>query len=218
MKEISAKKLIIAILPFVVFFYLAGKASQAYRLAIGTDTSAKFLNLQTGFAAAFENPLPSMHPHDLIAGAIGAIMIALMLQIKKQNAKKFRKGIEFGSACWGSAADIKPYADPDFENNIILTQTERLMMNNRPKNPAHARNKNVLVIGGSGSGKTRFYVKPNLMQCVSKSYPVSFCLTDPKGTILLECGQLMQRSGYEIKILNTINFAKSMKYNPLLCY
>jgi type IV secretion system protein VirD4 len=136
------------------------------------------------------------------------------LQIKKQNAKKYRKGIEYGSARWGTPADIAPFIDPDFENNIILTQTERLTMDSRPKNPAHARNKNVLVIGGSGSGKTRFFVKPNLMQCVSKTFPVSFLCTDPKGTMLLEVGQLLRRSGYDIKVFNTVNFSKSMKYNP----
>lgn len=214
MKSIDVKKLVILNLPFALFFYLADKSGQAFRLAYGADISAKVLNLQGGFAAAFKNPLPSFHPQDLLVGAIGAVILFLALQIKKQNAKKYRKGIEYGSARWGTAADIAPYIDPVFDNNVILTQTERLMMNNRPKNPAHARNKNVLVIGGSGSGKTRFFVKPNLMQCQSKDYPVSFCVTDPKGTILLECGQLLRRSGYEIKILNTINFAKSMKYNP----
>jgi len=209
MKDVTAKKLLVAILPPVVFFYLSGKACQAFRLAIGTDISAKVLNLQSGLAAAFENPLPSLHPQDLIAGAIGAVMIVLMLQIRKQNAKKFRKGIEHGSARWGTPADIRPYADPDFYNNVLLTQTERLTMNSRPKNPAHARNKNVLIIGGSGSGKTRFFVKPNLMQLHS-----SYLVTDPKGTVILEVGQLLQRAGYDIKIFNTVNFSKSMKYNP----
>jgi len=214
LRDINVKKLIILNLPFAVFFYLADKAGQAFRLADGADMSAKTLNLGGGFSAAFANPLPSFHPQDLLVGVIGAAIIALMLHMKKQNAKKFRKGMEYGSARFGTPADIKPFIDPDPENNVILTQTERLTMNSRPKNPAHARNKNVLVIGGSGSGKTRFYVKPNLMQCVSKSFPVSFCVTDPKGTILIECGKLLRRSGYEIKILNTINFAKSMKYNP----
>ena len=176
--SVNAKKLIITLLPLAAFFYLAGKASQAFRLAVGTDTSAKIMNLQTGFAAAFENPLPSIHPHDLVAGLVGAAVIALMLQMKKQNAKKYRKGIEYGSARWGTPADIKPYIDPDFYNNVLLTQTERLTMDNRPKNPAHARNKNVLIIGGSGSGKTRFFVKPNLMQLHS-----SYLCTDPKGSL-----------------------------------
>ena len=214
MKNIDVKKLVILNLPFALFFYLADKAGQAFRLAYGADIGAKVLNLQGGFTAAFKNPLPSFHPQDLLVGVVGAAILFLALQIKKQNAKKYRKGIEYGSARWGTHADIAPYIDPVFDNNVILTQTERLMMNNRPKNPAHARNKNVLVIGGSGSGKTRFFVKPNLMQCQSKDYPVSFCVTDPKGTILIECGQLLRRSKYEIKILNTINFSKSMKYNP----
>ena len=215
MMDINAKKIIITLIPHTVFFYFAGKTSQAFRLAAGADMSAKVINIQKGFAVAFENPLPSLHPHDLIAGLVCAVLIALMLQMKKENAKKIRKGVEHGSARWGTANDIKPFIDPVFENNIILTKTERLTMDSRPKNPAHARNKNVICIGGSGSGKTRFYVKPNIMQCISQRYPVSFCVTDPKGTILLEVGQLLQRCGYEIRILNTINFKKSMKYNPL---
>jgi len=210
MKDLDIKKLIISNLPFVVFFYLFGKMGQAFRLAEGADLSARLLNIQSGFAAAFSNPLPSFHPQDLIVGAVGAALIALMLHNKKKNAKKYRKGTEYGSARWGTPADIKPYIDPVFEKNVLLTQTERLMMESRPKNPAHARNKNVLVIGGSGSGKTRFFVKPQLMQMHS-----SYCVTDPKGSILIECGKLLQKlGGYEIKILNTINFAKSMKYNP----
>jgi len=214
MKQLDMKKFLILNLPFVLFFYLADKTGQAFRLAAGVDISQKVLHLNGGFAAAFVSIAPSFHPQDLLVGIIGAALVALALQMKKANAKKYRKGIEYGSARWGTAADIAPYIDPDFENNVLLTQTERLTMNGRPKNPATARNKNVLVIGGSGSGKTRFFVKPNLMQCVSKDYPVSFVCTDPKGTILLEAGQLLRRCGYEIKILNTINFAKSMKYNP----
>ena len=209
MRNVDIKKVIIKLLPFVMFFYLADKVGQAFRLANGTDISAKVLNLSSGFSAAFKNPLPSFHPQDLLVGAIGAALIAVALQIKKQNAKKYRRGIEYGSARWGTPADIAPFIDPDFYNNVILTQTERLTMNSRPKNPGHARNKNVLVIGGSGSGKTRFFVKPNIMQMHS-----SYVVTDPKGTVLLEVGQLLQRGGYEIKILNTVNFAKSMKYNP----
>ena len=214
MKNIDAKKLIIKALPLILFFFLFNKTGQAFRLAQGADMSAKLLNIQGGFAVAFANPLPSFHSQDSIVGLAGAAFIVLALQIKKQDAKKYRRGVEYGSARWGTPADIKPYIDPVFENNVLLTQTERLMMSSRPKNPAHSRNKNVLVIGGSGSGKTRFFVKPNLMQCTSKDYPVSFCITDPKGTILLECGKLLQRTGYKIKILNTINFAKSMRYNP----
>ena len=209
MKDITPKKLMITIMPLVVFFYLAGKTSQAFRLAAGTDVSAKMLNIGGGFSAAFSDPLPSLHPHDLVAGVIGAVVIALMIQMRKQNAKKFRKGIEHGSARWGTPADIRPFVSPDFYNNVILTQTERLTMDNRPANPAHARNKNVLIIGGSGSGKTRFFVKPNIMQLHS-----SYLVTDPKGTVILEVGQLLQRAGYEIKIFNTVNFKKSMKYNP----
>lgn len=212
--KIDTKKLIIKALPFVLFFFLFDKAGQAFRLSVGADVSAKLLNIQGGFAAAFAIPLPSFHPQDLIVGVVGAAIVGLALQIKKSNAKKYRKGIEYGSARWGTPADIAPYIDPVFENNVLLTNTERLMMNSRPKNPAHARNKNVLVIGGSGSGKTRFFVKPNLMQCTSTAYPVSFCVTDPKGSVLLECGKLLQRCSYDIKILNTVNFAKSMRYNP----
>ena len=213
MKNLDIKKLIIANLPFALFFYLFGKIGQAFRLAEGADVSARLLNIQSGFAAAFSNPLPSFHPQDLIVGAVGAALIALMLHNKKKNAKKYRKGTEYGSARFGTPADIAPFIDPDFDNNVLLTQTERLTMDARPKNPAHARNKNVLVIGGSGSGKTRFFVKPNIMQMHS-----SYCVTDPKGTVLLEVGQLLQRGKYDIKFFNTVNFSKSMKYNPLLCY
>ncbi|MCL2817644.1 MAG: type IV secretory system conjugative DNA transfer family protein, partial [Clostridiales bacterium] len=203
------KKYIISNLPFALFFWLADKAGQAFRLALGTNMSQKVLNLNGGFAAAFKNPLPSFHPQDLLVGLIGAGLVALMLHMKKANAKKYRRGMEYGSARWGTPADIAPFIAPDFYNNVILTQTERLTMDSRPKNPAHARNKNVLVIGGSGSGKTRFFVKPQLMQMHS-----SYVVTDPKGTILSEVGQLLRRGGYEIKVLNTVNFAKSMRYNP----
>jgi len=216
MKSLNVKKLIIKALPFVMFFYLFGKIGEAFRLAQGADLSGKLMNIQGGFAAAFAVHLPSLHSQDMLVGIVGAAIIVLMLQIKKSNAKKYRKGVEYGSARWGTPADIAPYIDPVFKNNVILTQTERLMMNSRPKNPAHARNKNVLVVGGSGSGKTRFFVKPNLMQCGTKTQPVSFCITDPKGTVILECGKFLQRSGYEIRILNTINFKKSMKYNPFV--
>jgi type IV secretion system protein VirD4 len=212
MKDIDVKKLLIKALPFVIFFYLADKAGQAFRLSNGTDVSAKVLNLKAGFASAFTNPLPSVHPQDLIVGVAGATLIFLALQIKKQNAKKWRKGIEYGSARWGTPADIAPFIDPVFDKNILLTQTERLTMESRPKNPAHARSKNVLVIGGSGSGKTRFFIKPQLMQLHS-----SYCITDPKGTLISETGQLLVRGGYEVRVLNTINFKKSMKYNPFSC-
>ena len=155
--------------------------------------------------------MPSIYPLDLLVGIVGAVIIRLIVYVKWKNAKKYRKGAEYGSARWGNAEDIKPYIDPDFQNNIILTQTERLTMNSRPKQPKYARNKNVVVIGGSGSGKTRFFVKPNLMQLHS-----SYVLTDPKGTVLIECGKLLQRGGYKIKVLNTINFKKSMRYNPFV--
>ena len=163
----------------------------------------------TVFSAAFSSIAPSFHPADLLIGIAGAVIVRLIIYVKGKNAKKYRKGMEYGSARWGTAEDIKPYTDPVFENNIPLTQTERLTMNSRPKQPKYARNKNILVIGGSGSGKTRFFVKPSLMQMHS-----SYVVTDPKGTVLIECGKLLQRGGYQIKVLNTINFKKSMKYNP----
>jgi type IV secretion system protein VirD4 len=209
MKDIDVKKFLIKALPFFVFFWLFDKAGQAFHLSNGTDVSAKVLNLKAGFASAFTNPLPSVHPQDLIVGVAGAALIFLALQIKKQNTKKWRKGIEYGSARWGTPADIDPFIDPVFDKNILLTQTERLTMESRPKNPAHARSKNVLVIGGSGSGKTRFFIKPQIMQLHS-----SYCITDPKGTLISETGQLLVRGGYEVRVLNTVNFAKSMKYNP----
>ena len=208
------KKLIIANLPYLLFVYLFGKLGQAYRLAEGIDLSQKLLHFADGCAAAFESAAPSFHPTDLLIGVAGAAALRLMVYCKGKNAKKYRKGVEYGSARWGGPKDIAPYIDPNFYNNILLTQTERITMNNRPKDPKTARNKNVLVIGGSGSGKTRFFVKPNLMQCVSKDYPTSFVITDPKGTIVLECGNAMLKNGYKVRILNTINFKKSMHYNP----
>ena len=167
-----------------------------------------------GLTAAFENAMPSFHPADLLVGILCAAGIRLAVYVKGKNAKKYRKNVEYGSARWGNSEDIRPYMDPDFENNIILTQTESLTMNDRPPDPKTARNKNVLIIGGSGSGKTRFWLKPNLMQCTSKKYPVSFVVTDPKGSIVTECGKMLLHFGYELKILNTINFKKSMHYNP----
>lgn len=211
MKQINYKKLIISNIPYVFFVYLFDKVGQAVRLAPGADISEKILNITQGFSEAFSNALPSVHPLDLLIGIVGAVVIRLIVYFKGKNARKYRKGAEYGSARWGNAEDIKPYIDPDFQNNIILTQTERLTMNSRPKQPKYARNKNVVVIGGSGSGKTRFFVKPNLMQLHS-----SYVLTDPKGTVLIECGKLLQRAGYRIKVLNTINFRKSMHYNPFV--
>jgi DNA invertase Pin-like site-specific DNA recombinase len=203
------KKLLILNAPYLLFVYLFDKIGQAVRLSPGTDLSGKVLSLADGFSAAFTNPLPSLAPMDLLIGIVGAVLIRLMVYFKGKNAKKYRKGIEYGSARWGNAEDIKPYTDPVFQNNVLLTQTERLTMNSRPKQPKYARNKNILVIGGSGSGKTRFFVKPNLMQMHS-----SYVVTDPKGTVLVECGKLLQRGGYRIKVLNAINFKKSMRYNP----
>ena len=203
------KKLLILNLPYLLFVYLFDKVGAAVRLSPGADASAKLLHLRDGFTAAFSSAAPSFHPADLLIGIAGAVIVRLIIYVKGKNAKKYRKGMEYGSARWGTAEDIKPYTDPVFENNIPLTQTERLTMNSRPKQPKYARNKNILVIGGSGSGKTRFFVKPSLMQMHS-----SYVVTDPKGTVLIECGKLLQRGGYRIKVLNTINFKKSMKYNP----
>ena len=203
------KKMLILNAPYLIFVYAFDKIGQAFRLAPGADLTGKLLSIGDGFSAAFSNALPSFDPMDLLIGIAGAAIIRLAVYMKGKNAKKYRKGIEYGSARWGNAEDIKPYIDPVFENNVLLTQTERLMMSSRPKHPKYARNKNVLVIGGSGSGKTRFFVKPNLMQMHS-----SYVVTDPKGTVLIECGKLLQRGGYKIKVLNTINFKKSMRYNP----
>jgi len=213
-KPHTLKRFVIRFIPFAVIFWLADKAGQAFRLTAGKDVSTKVLNIQTGFAAAFENPLPSFVPQDLLVGLVGAALFALALHMRKLNAKKFRIDEEYGSARWGRPEDIAPFLDKNPENNIILTQTEGLTMNPRPAQPQYARNKNMLVIGGSGSGKTRFVLKPNLMQCRSKDYPVSFVVTDPKASILIECGRMLRRHGYRIKVLNTINFKKSMHYNP----
>ena len=215
------KKLLLLNAPYLIFVYLFDKVGQAVRLSPGLDMSEKLLHLGNGFTAAFANAAPSFAPSDLLIGIAGAALIRLLVYVKGKNAKKYRKGIEYGSARWGTAEDIKPFIDPVFQNNVLLTQTERLTMNSRPKQPKYARNKNILVIGGSGSGKTRFFVKPNLMQCSAdgsrngkNAIPVSYIVTDPKGTVLIECGKLLKRSGYRIKVLNTINFKKSMKYNP----
>lgn len=210
----KTKKLLLMNLPYLFVALFATKFGQAWRLAAGSDASTKLLHLMDGLTAAFSSPLPSFYPTDLAVGVLLAAALRLAVYVKGRNAKKFRKNVEYGSARWGKAEDIKPYIDPVFENNVILTQTERLTMNSRPKNPKTSRNKNVLVVGGSGSGKTRFFIKPNLMQCDSKDYPVSFVVTDPKGSIVVECGNLLRRRGYRIKILNTINFKKSMRYNP----
>ncbi len=213
-KPVNIKKIILPNLPYLLFVLLGTKCGQAARLAPGMDFSQKALHILDGFRLAFKSLLPSFHPADLLVGLLIAAALRLAVYVKGKNAKKFRKNMEYGSARWGNAQDIAPYVDPAFENNIILTQTESLTMNSRPKDPKTARNKNVLVIGGSGSGKTRFFIKPNLMQCQSKDYPVSFVVTDPKGSIVVECGRLLEKNNYRIKIFNTINFSKSMHYNP----
>ena len=202
-------KLLVLNLPYLLFVYLFAKCGQAYRLAAGVDASAKLLHLTGGISAALANPLPSLHPFDLCVGVAGAVAVRLIVYSKGKNAKKYRKGEEYGSARWGTAKDIEPFMAPKFADNIILTKTERLMMSNRPPDPKNARNKNVLVVGGSGSGKTRFWLKPNLLQCHS-----SYVVTDPKGSIVVECGNALLKNGYKLKILNTINFKKSMHYNP----
>ena len=214
MKTVNIKKAILPNLPYAFIALYATKLGQAARLSPGADFSAKALHIMEGFAAAFQSALPSFHPIDLCVGVAAAIAIRLAVYIKGKNAKKYRKNVEYGSARWGNSDDIRPYVDPVFENNIILTQTERLTMNSRPKDPKTARNKNVLVVGGSGSGKTRFFIKPNLMQCTSDARPVSFVVTDPKGGLICEVGHLLRRNKYRIRVVNTINFKKSMHYNP----
>ena len=208
------KKWILPNLPYVGIVLFATKLGQAIRIAPGADFSGKVLHMMDGMHAAFSTAVPSFHPLDLCVGVLGAAAIRLTVYVKGKNAKKFRKNTEYGSARWGTHEDIAPYIDADARNNVILTQTEKLTMNNRPKDPKTARNKNVLVIGGSGSGKTRFWLKPNLMQCNSEKYPCSFVVTDPKGSVVVECGKMLRRFGYRIKIFNTINFKKSMHYNP----
>ena len=197
-------------LPYLMIALYATKIGQAWRLAEGTDAAHKLLTLMDTLSAAFASPLPSFEPHDLCVGLLLGACFRLFIFIKDSEKKKYRKGREYGSARWGTPEDIKPFIDPVFANNVILTQTERLTMSSRPKNPAYARNKNVLIIGGSGSSKTRFWLKPNLMQCHS-----SYVVTDPKGSLIVECGRLLKRNGYRIKVMNTINFGKSMHYNPL---
>ena len=204
----SIKKIILPNLPYLFIALFATKLPQAWRLAEGVDASEKLLHLLDSLAGAFRSPLPSFHPLDLCIGILIAAAIRLAVYLKAKNAKKYRKNVEYGSARWGTREDIAPFMDADPRRNIILTQTEGLMMSNRPKNPKDARNKNVLVVGGSGSGKTRFFIKPNLMQMHS-----SYVVTDPKGTVLVECGKMLEKGGYVIKSLNTINFRKSMHYN-----
>nr|WP_330396740.1 type IV secretory system conjugative DNA transfer family protein [Blautia sp. An81] len=206
---VNKKKLILMNLPYILAGYFCDKIAWLWRVSPGKNASDKMMEAMNGLNDLFSNPLPSFFPKDLLIGIVGGVTLRLVVYFKAKNAKKFRQGVEYGSARWGNAKDIEPYVDPVFENNVILTETERLMMSGRPKQPKYARNKNILVIGGSGSGKTRFFVKPNLMQMHS-----SYVVTDPKGTVLVECGKMLLKNGYKVKVLNTINFKKSMHYNP----
>ena len=231
-KTLDIKKLILLNMPYILLGLFATNFGEAWRMAQGADASEKFLSLVTALPGALQSFWPSLHPLDLLVGLCCGVGLRLAVYLKSKNAKKYRHGLEYGSARWGTREDIAPYVDPVFQNNVILTKTESLTMNSRPKDPKTARNKNVLVIGGSGSGKTRFWLKPNLMQMHS-----SYVVTDPKGTILVECGKMLQRGApklgkdgkpmkdkhgkviyepYRIKVLNTINFKKSMHYNPLV--
>ena len=209
MNRINLKKLLILNIPYILVGLFATNFGEAWRLAEGADSSAKILGFFYALPVALGNPLPSFYPLDLLVGIACGAGLRLAVYLKSKNAKKYRHNVEYGSARWGTAKDIEPFTAPKFEDNIILTKTERLMMSNRPKNPANARNKNVLIIGGSGSGKTRFWLKPNLLQIHS-----SYVVTDPKGSIVIECGNALLKHGYNIKIFNTINFRKSMHYNP----
>ena len=206
---VNKKQIALKCAPYVIFGYVLNKVSWLYGQQAGDNTLQNVLDTINGIGGAFHNPLPSFLPRDLLVGVGCGIGFRMVVYYKAKNAKKFRQGVEYGSARWGTAKDIEPYVDPVFENNVLLTATERLMMSGRPKQPKYARNKNILVIGGSGSGKTRFFVKPNLMQMHS-----SYVVTDPKGTVLVECGRMLSENDYRIKVLNTINFAKSMHYNP----
>ena len=205
----KTKKLLILNLPYFIAGLVCTNLGEAWRIAEGADMSEKLLGFLSALGAAFSNPMPSLHPLDLLIGVCCGAGLRLAVYLKGKNVKKYRHGMEYGSARWGTQKDIEPFEDPVFANNVILTRTERLMMGNRPKNPANARNKNVLVVGGSGSGKTRFWLKPNLLQCHS-----SYVVTDPKGDIVIDCGQALLKNGYSIRIFNTINFRKSMHYNP----
>ena len=209
LKGADTKKLVLLNIPYILVGYFCDKVAWLWRVSPGNNASDKMMAVMNSFDTLFSNSLPSFHPRDLLIGTGCGIALRLVVYYKAKNAKKFRQGVEYGSARWGNAKDIEPYMDSVFENNVLLTQTERLLMSGRPKQPKYARNKNILVIGGSGSGKTRFFVKPNLMQMHS-----SYVVTDPKGTVLVECGKMLKKGGYAIKVLNTINFAKSMHYNP----
>lgn len=209
MNKKDIKRLLILNVPYILVGLFATNLGEAWRLAEGADSSAKILGFISTLPIALQNPMPSFYPLDLLVGIIAGAGLRLAVYLKAKNAKKYRHNVEYGSARWGTVKDIEPFMTPKFEDNVILTKTERLMMSNRPKNPAHARNKNVLIIGGSGSGKTRFWLKPNLLQMHS-----SYVITDPKGSIVIECGNALEKNNYNIKIFNTINFRKSMHYNP----
>ena len=215
MSKKKLSKLLALYLPYVVIGLLATNLGEAWRLAAGKELGDKIVSLMDTLPAAFSNPLPSLRPFDLFIGLCCGAGMRLAVYLKGKNAKKYRHGMEYGSARWGTPKDIEPFMAPKFADNIILTKTERLMMSNRPPDPKNARNKNVLVVGGSGSGKTRFFIKPNLLQCDSKNFPVSFVVTDPKGSIGVECGEALLKHGYKLKFFNTINFSKSMRYNPM---
>ncbi len=206
---IDIKKYVIRALPYVLIGLFSTNFGEAWRLTVGNTSGEKLLGLMVTIPEAFENFMPSLHPFDLAIGACCGAAFWLAVYLKGKNAKNFKHNVEYGSARWGTAKDIEPFIDPKFENNVILTQTERLTMSSRPKNPANARNKNVLIVGGSGSGKTRFFIKPNILQMHS-----SYVVTDPKGTLVIEVGNALEKNGYDIKIFNTINFKKSMHYNP----
>lgn len=233
LQRTDKKKLLLLNFPYVLFAYFFNKICWLYRVSVGESAWDKFMATLNYFERAFESPLPSFHYRDLCYGILGGLAVRLIVYYRVKNAKKYRQGVEYGSARWGTEKDIQPYVDPVFENNILLTETERLMMSGRPKEPKYARNKNILVIGGSGSGKTRFFVKPNIMQMHS-----SYVVTDPKGTVLIEVGKLLAKGPpvtdeygklvrdkegkvvhepYKIKVLNTINFKKSMHYNRVTC-
>ena len=210
----KTKRLILLNLPYVLVGLLSTNIFEAWRIAQGANMSEKLLGFMTVLGTAFSNPMPSLYPTDLLLGICCGAALRLAVWIKGRNAKKYRHGAEYGTARWGNAEDIRPFVDEDPKNNVILTRSESLTMNNRPKDPKTARNKNVLIVGGSGSGKTRFWLKPNLLQCDSKSFPVSFVVTDPKGDIVVDCGTALLKNSYEVRIFNVQNFRKSMHYNP----
>lgn len=206
--NIDIKKYILPNLPYLIIFYFANKLAQSYQISIETDIVAKSMTAISELVNVLKSPMVSFNRYDLMIGLCSSIVVKMIVYFKGKNAKKYRHGVEYGSARWGTSEDIKPFIDKNFKNNILLTQTERIMVG-RNKNPKYNINKNVLIIGGSGSGKTRFHIKPNLMQMNA-----SYIVTDPKGTVVLECGKMLQKGGYDIKILNTIDFKQSMKYNP----